>query len=88
MKCFASKSSAHREHIDDILSGAKRVLEAGKAANNVLSIPGLEPVANILIALIDRVEVRTPDDLEGSHCPYASSGADCSPIVAGDSLYS
>ncbi|KAI0742097.1 hypothetical protein C8Q80DRAFT_175748 [Daedaleopsis nitida] len=54
MRCFTS--SAHREHIDDILSGAKRVLEVGKAANVVFPIPGLEPVANILLALIERVE--------------------------------
>lgn len=56
MKCFASR--AHRENVDDILSGAKHVLEAGKGALSLFPVPGLQPVADILIALIDKVEVR------------------------------
>ena len=56
MKCFSSL--AHNERIYDVLSGAKTVLEVSKSALEGCPIPGLAPVADVLIALIDRVEVR------------------------------
>ncbi|KAI1784461.1 hypothetical protein LXA43DRAFT_1122898, partial [Ganoderma leucocontextum] len=50
-----------------VLSGAKTVLEVGKSALEVFPVPGLTPVADVLIALITRVEeVRTTQEgLEG-----------------------
>ncbi len=56
MKCFSPH--AHNERIYDVLSGTKNVLEVGKCALEVLPVPGLAPVADVLIALIARVEVR------------------------------
>ncbi|KAM5544468.1 hypothetical protein V8D89_002128 [Ganoderma adspersum] len=61
MKCFSSH--AHNERIYDVLSGAKTALEVGKSALEVFPVPGLAPVADVLIALIDKVEeVRTTQE--------------------------
>ncbi|PIL29470.1 hypothetical protein GSI_08412 [Ganoderma sinense ZZ0214-1] len=54
MKCFSSQ--AHKERIYDVLCGAKTALQVGKSALGVSPVPGLAPVADVLIALIVRVE--------------------------------
>ena len=54
--CFSSQ--AHNERIYDVLSGARIVLENGKPALGMFPVPGLAPVADALIALISKVEVR------------------------------
>ena len=44
-----------------MLSGAKTALEVGKSALEVFPDPGAALVADVLIALINRVEVRPYD---------------------------
>ncbi|KAM5544470.1 hypothetical protein V8D89_002130 [Ganoderma adspersum] len=62
MKCCFS-SHDHDEVISGVLSASKKALELGKSALEFFSVPGLAPAADVLIALIDRVEeVRTTQD--------------------------
>ena len=56
MNCLTS--STHSDAVDDALSSAKSSLAALQNAPDAITVPGLAPAISLLIALIERVQVR------------------------------